>query len=66
MATQSGILFGKSLADYSLWGRRESDTTERLKHTHTHTHRVGDTGLPYPYKIHHVTLILCMMSPQVH
>ena len=23
---------------YSPWGRKESDTTERLTHTHTHTH----------------------------
>ena len=23
---------------YSSWGRKESDTTERLTHTHTHTH----------------------------
>ena len=22
---------------YSPWGRKESDTTERLTHTHTHT-----------------------------
>ena len=23
---------------YSLWGHKESDTTEPLTHTHTHTH----------------------------
>ena len=31
----------KSLVDYSPWGYKESDTTERLStrvHTHTHTH----------------------------
>ena len=28
----------RSLAGYSPWGRKESDTTERLIHTHTHTH----------------------------
>ena len=28
----------KSLAGYSPWVRKESDTTERLTHTHTHTH----------------------------
>ena len=27
---------------YSPWGRRKSDTTERL--THTHTHNVIDKG----------------------
>ena len=27
-----------SLAGYSLWGRKESDTTKRLIYTHTHTH----------------------------
>ena len=39
MATHSSILAGKfhgqrSLAGYSPWGHKESDTTE---HTHTHT-----------------------------
>ena len=28
----------RSLAGYSLWGRQELDTTERLTHTHIHTH----------------------------
>ena len=28
----------RSLAGYSPWGGKESDTTERLTHTHTHTH----------------------------
>ena len=28
---------GRSLAGYSPWGHKESDTTEQL-HTHTHTH----------------------------
>ena len=28
----------RSLVGYSPWGRKESDTTERLTHTHTHTH----------------------------
>ena len=28
----------RSLAGYSPWGCKESDTTERLIHTHTHTH----------------------------
>ena len=31
----------RSLAAYSPWGHKESDTTERLRvHTHTHTHRL--------------------------
>ena len=30
----------RSLVGYSPWGRKESDTTERLTHTHTHTQRV--------------------------
>ena len=29
----------RSLASYSHWGGKESDTTERA-HTHTHTHRI--------------------------
>ena len=35
-----GKFYGqRSLASYSPWGRKESDTTERLStHTHTHTH----------------------------
>ena len=28
----------RSLAGYSPWGRKESDTTEGLTHIHTHTH----------------------------
>ena len=33
-----GELHGqRRLAEYSPWGRKESDTTERLTHTHTHT-----------------------------
>ena len=28
----------RSLAGYSAWGRKESDTTEVTQHTHTHTH----------------------------
>ena len=28
----------RSPANYSPWGHKESDTTERLTHTHTHTH----------------------------
>ena len=27
----------RSLEGYSPWGRKESDTTEQLTHTHTHT-----------------------------
>ena len=27
----------RSLADYSLWNHKESDTTEQLTHTHTHS-----------------------------
>ena len=39
MATHSSILawripWTRSLAGYSLWGCRESDTTEQLTHTH--------------------------------
>ena len=42
MATHSSIPAGKipwkrSLVGYSLWGPKESDTTEHT-HTHTHTH----------------------------
>ena len=28
----------RSLVGYSLWGHKESDTTEQLTCTHTHTH----------------------------
>ena len=43
MATHSSILAWRihgqrSLESYSLWGLKESDTTERLTHTHTYTH----------------------------
>ena len=45
IATHSSILAAKphgqrSLAGYSPWGCKESDTTEHLRHTcaHTHTH----------------------------
>ena len=38
----------RSLADYSPWGHKESDTTDELSartrartHTHTHTHKDG-------------------------
>ena len=44
IATYSSFLFlpeefhgQRSLEDYSLWGRKESDTTEQLTHTHIHT-----------------------------
>ena len=45
MATHSSILAWRihgqgSLAGYSPWGRKESDTTERLS-THTHTHHTS-------------------------
>ena len=41
-----GELHGqRSLAGYSLWGHKESDTTKRLTHTHTHTaNRWGENG----------------------
>ena len=42
MAIHSSILGEshgqKSLAGYSPWGRKESDTAKQLTHTHTHTH----------------------------
>ena len=34
----------RSLVGYSLWGRKESDTTERPTHTHTHQ-KQGDRPL---------------------
>ena len=44
IATYSSFLFlpeefhgQRSLEDYSLWGHKESDTTEQLTHTHIHT-----------------------------
>ena len=50
MATHSSILAWEiprmgSLADYSSWGCKESDTTERLTNTHTHTHTILLLGL---------------------
>ena len=35
MATHASILAARSLASYSPWGRKESDTTEATEHTHT-------------------------------
>ena len=35
-----GIPWKRSLAGYSPWGRKESDTTGRVKHTCTHTHNI--------------------------
>ena len=31
----------RSLAGYSSWGLKESDTTKRLTYTHTHIKKVG-------------------------
>ena len=47
----------RSLAGYSLWGRQELDTTERLTHTHIHTH----THIPLPVEppSHPTILPLC-------
>ena len=36
----------RSLEGYSLWGRKELNTTERLTHIHTHTHLVELTLSP--------------------
>ena len=52
MATHSSILPGKShgwrsLVGYSSWGRKESDTTERL---HSLTHSVSFTTGNYWFK----------------
>ena len=41
MTTHTSILAWKipwSLAGYSPWGHKKSDTTEQVTHTHTHTH----------------------------
>ena len=71
------VFFGKSngqrsLAGYSPWGHKKSDTTEHTcTHTHTHTHQVsleprvseqrgGRAGEPLPTKPR-ATLILCLM-----
>ena len=58
----SGEFHGqRSLADYSLWGHKESDITERL--THTHIYKIGklqgptySTGnyIQYPVIIYNV------------
>ena len=37
----------RSLAGYSPWGRKESDMTERLTHTHTHTRRINNSQTVY-------------------
>ena len=54
MASHSRILAWKipwtwTLAGYSLWGQKESDTIEHTRedthtHTHTHTHENGTKG----------------------
>ena len=38
----------RSLTGHSLWGRKDSDTTEQLTHTHTHTQRRGKKLLTPP------------------
>ena len=49
MATHSSIFawgipwIERSLAGYSSWVHKESDTTEQLTHTHTHTHTHTET-----------------------
>ena len=40
----------RSLVGYSLWGHKESDTTEHT-HTHTHTHIRRFISLSYDYSI---------------
>ena len=35
----------RDLVSYSLWGHKESDTTEWLTHTHTHTHTHAAWGI---------------------
>ena len=52
MATHSSVLPGKfhgqkSLAGYSSWGHKESDTTE---HAHTHTHTQMRAGANFENK----------------
>ena len=54
MATHSSILDWRihgqrSLAGYSPWGHKESDTTEQLTHTHTKFHSTDVTYLLYPF-----------------
>ena len=39
----------RSLAGYSPWGHKESDTTEQLTHTHTKFHSTDVTYLLYPF-----------------
>ena len=46
----------RSLAGYSPWGHKESDTTEQLSayactHTHTHTHPYEATSLNRMWKV---------------
>ena len=43
----------RSLDSYSLWGRKESDTTEWLTHTHTETHTHTHTQGTSYYKYRH-------------
>ena len=38
----------RSLAGYSPWGHKESDTTEGLTHTHTHTHTPAAAAPRFP------------------
>ena len=65
MVTHSSILAGKShgwrsLVGYSLWGRKESDTTERL-HFHFQIYSYGLHNKPLQVKLlfTHSRLMLC-------
>ena len=49
----------RSLADYSPWGLKESDMTEKLSaHTHTHTINMPNGKLEYIYLVGGVPVIL--------
>ena len=55
LATHSSVLAWRihgqrSLGGFSPWGCKESDTTERLTHTHTHTQTHKQTRSTVPYK----------------
>ena len=48
----------KSLVGYSSWGRKKSDTTERL----THTYSAGEVSRPRPGWVLYLWLIYCTLS----
>ena len=59
-----GYLLQYSGLENSPWGRKESDTTERLSHTHTHTHTLPVLPL-YSSLCHLLRILLHWLFTQI-